>query len=1243
MSAREFEILYKETRLNLEPASPSAIVQIRVSPQSSYGRSIASSRTTHVADDEKGYRTRNLGTASSIYYRKHHTSPRGFHWRVLEGDTVLSIRAADVCKQRREADAPLILHLRFASPIRISCIAFSDTKEQDALCVYVVDQANQLYTITLRPDHFRKRSASDGGLGDACRTSSPPGFSFKHPHRLVAVNPDQFIVTMHDGGILRFDRNRSHDSMNNGSMWKETIYNVAGWSQSLRGLVPFQRNPTIRYDKINMELAAATSTAVTTMGFEDNAFLFTICLDHRMRVWDINTGQILYTGDVLNATRDPQDVGKWVIDPSQSNLIRIVEKGEGHSLVITFSPVGTGEFKFWSVRANESGSVQVKDCFPEAQLMPPSPSSLDVWTMADFAVSQQGSDPELWTLWKNNTTYRVQTLQVRQHSSAGPFSEGWKSVFVENTIPPVQTSGPCDPVDSTEKWLDLIFFPGRFSRSTLETALAMYEKGLGTYKETSTKGSKSIAESICSVLGSTTTLDRTSSGGIDYEQFRGTNDTQWMRFWRLLLELDKQRGEALSLVLDGKDGMIWVACADSVAAIRLCSGLDRIYHNLQSPKKKDEDVAALVSAGLTFMESFTDSMLQVSKAALRAELYEDSAKSDDDRINSFFEKAGFYRQITDEDCTQVVETLGHNFQMLTPRLYEDLFDLITSASEANSQELREPFTRLGQKVVVRAMQETVELHSQILFSQLILLVHMEYESDSDEEALHTRFDIGSVYRRLIAALRRLEQLRWMAKTELSIAVSKSDRSSIGPGTGSPTAKRGSEDAYSITALQGLTGHLFGLPEGHSQPLLSSIMDLVLDFCAPGSSTVLDTWSLQCWLLKHDRPDLAYELSPFASQDPFSTYVQGRVFLALTDYGTAAIYFRKASIGLSTQIKDNDRHSAGLLDDTEWNLLNSGLSNYYAHIVNLYDRQKAHTHVIEFSRLALQLVRGLGEEAHGTKTEMLSRLFMASTAIGHFDVAHSALLAMEDEAMQKSYLRKLVEKMCETNHNAELISLPFSGLQTKVDDILLEKCKATKDVLHGVPYHQVLYAWRISHNDFRGGAAVLLDRLQKLRQMGDGDKLGTEDALDTQVTRQYLLLINALSCVAPQQAYILEDVESQAQLGHHNSGDGTTVADDVDLENHLDDLAKRLEAEKVAATRRGNQDGDAAARALLAKMRQFSAAVGQQHNQTPRAAGERKLLTLGDLRKQYQQELDRIVAIQNNQFGFAEDDFMDVGA
>ncbi|KAK0730642.1 nucleoporin Nup120/160-domain-containing protein [Lasiosphaeris hirsuta] len=1231
MSTRDFEILYKEARLNLEPSSPSSVIELRAAPQGSFGRRSSSIRPSNPADDEKAYRTKNLATASSIFYRKHHNSPRGILWRVLENDTVLSLRAADVSRQQTDANAPFILHLRFPVAIRTSCIGFADPEEQDVLCIYVVDHSNQLYAITLRPDHFKKRSATDGGnLGEACKIYSPPGFGFKHPHRLVVVNPEQLIVTMHDGGILKFDRNRDHDG--DGTLWRETIYNVAGWGQSLRGLVPFQRVQTVRHDKVNMELTAATSTAITSMGLE-TSFLFSICLDHRMRVWDVRTGQILYTGDIVNAKRDPQEVGKWMVEPAQSNLIHIVEGARGQCVVVTYSPVGAGEFKFWKVKANDQGSIHVADCFPESALVPASPSSIEVWTLADFVVSQQAEGPELWTMWKNNTTYRVQKLQIHPRSTTNPFGDGWKGVSVDNNTPSAQTSGASDPVDSTEKWLELIFYPGRFSKSTLETALAMYEKGLGTYKETSPRTGRGIAEAICSVLGSTTTLDRSSLGGMDYDQFRGTSETQWMRFWRLLLELDKQRGEALSLVLDSQDGMIWVACADCVAAVRQCSDLDRIYHNLRSPEKKNEDVAALVTAGLGFFESFSDSMSQLSNAALRAELYEELAQSDEDRMQQFFDKAGFWRQVTEEDCSQVVETLGQNFRIVTPRLYEDLFDLITSSSDANSQELREPFTGLGRKVVVRAVQETVELHWQILFSQLLLLVHMEFEDlDSEDEALHTRFDVGAVYRRLVDALRRLDHLKWMATTELSIPTSKAGRSSAGSFSGSTaTTKRAGEETYSITALEGVTGHLFGLPESNNMPLLSSITDLVLDLCAPSSSTVLHTWLLQCWLLKQDRADLALELNAFAEQDPFSTYIQGRVFLALKDYDTAAFYFKKASIGLGISTSHAERHSVGLLDDTEWNLLNSGLHNYYAHIVNLYDRQRASSYVIEFARLALQFVHAGVPDAAVIKTEILSRLFTAATAISHFDVAHTALLSMgDDEALQKAYLRRLLERMCESGQNTELIALPFSGLQTKVDDMLLDKCKSTRDVINGVPYHQILYAWRISHNDYRGGAAILLDRLQKLRLTGEGDNVsgavGGDDALDTQVTRQYLLLINALSCVSPREAYILEDVPATAEADQRAS-----EAQVNNLEKNIHALALRLE--KDVDTKEEDQ-------ALLERMGQFTASAARHHEEV-KELPPRRFLTLVDLRKQYQQELDRIVAIQNNQFGFtAEDDFME---
>lgn len=669
-------------------------------------------------------------------------------------------------------------------------------------------------------------------------------------------------------------------------------------------MLPFQGGPTVRYDKVNMELSAATSTAIKPIGDGSDSLLFSVCLDHHMRIWNVNSGQILYSGDLLKATRKPEEIGKWTIDPSQSNLIRLLEVSDSKSLVVTYSPVGAGEFKLWRVDMREDNTVFVHDYFPDHKLIPFAPSSSDVWTLADFGINHASDGRgELWILWKNNITYRVQRTEfcTRIDAVQPPWEKGLDGVFINNQVPTAQTSGPCEPTDPAEKWLQLIFFPGRFSKSTLETALAMYERGLGSSSESSLKGGKGLAESICSVLGSTAVLERSPDGGMDYEQFRSTSEIQWRRFYRLLVELDKQRGEALSLVLDSATGFTSVVCSDCIAVVRKCSDLDRICHNLTSPLlSKDQSIVGLISAGLNFVEAFTDGMWQLSRAALQAELFEDSSRTDEERIQRFSDKAGFWRQISDDECAQVVETLGDKFRIVTAALYQDFFDAIKTTEDAMSREPRHPFTEFGRSLVVKAVQETAELQWQILFSQLILLVHMEFEFDDESDALHSRFDIGSVYRQFLDALRRLEHIKWLGKTEINIPSPKSDRSSSIDA--SPTAtKRPLDDARSITAFEAIVGHLLGLVDMDNQSLLSSLTDVVVDLCAPDSDTELLPSIHQCWLLKQDRPDLALELNPFCDQDPFSTYVQGRVFLALKDYDTAAFNFRKAAIGLSESV------------------------------------------------------------------------------------------------------------------------------------------------------------------------------------------------------------------------------------------------------------------------------------------------------------------------------------------------------
>ncbi|KAG6037411.1 hypothetical protein E4U41_005164 [Claviceps citrina] len=1166
MDSGDIQYLFKETRLNLEPPAATSVVNIRVPSKTGSSRSQQRIASNHPStDDEATFRTKNIASASSIYHRKWHDSPRSFLWRVLEDDSVLSIRVVDVCKKDKTADTPLVLNFNFGVPIKAGCVAFADPEEHDALCVFVLDQSSQLFTFTLRPDFFRKRTALDAVLSELCKVHSPAGLTFKSPHRLVAVTANTLLVTVSDGGMIRFDKRRSDDSIL--GIWKESFFNVQGWAQNLRSLLPFQGNHTIKYGKVNMEYSTATSVQVTNFGLEGCMFAITVCLDHRIRIWNVDDGQILFTGDLLNVERATHEAGKWAIDPTQTNLVQLVGRSRGQRICATYSPVGVGEFKFWKVIAKNAHNIMVEDLFPQATLIPSTPSSSDIWTLADFVLASPAEGSiHLWTLWKNNMTYRVKRLELDRKNMAQSWEENWDGVHPDAGIMPVPISGPCDPTDVTEKWLQCILQPGRFTKATLETALCIYERGLGSSKDNG-KG-RGLAEAICSVLGATASLDRGPSGSMDYEQFRASSETQWRRFFRLLIELDRQRGEAIGLAFDAEADMTWVVCTDLVSAVRQCSDLQRLYHNLASAGEENAQKAALISAGVSFVDGLSDNYIQLARAALRQELFEESAKTDLERIQHFSDKAGFWRGITDEDCAQVTEMLGPNFAIVDDDLYASTLDLMAAPAEARKRHLRYPLTAFGQKLIAKGLQDDINLQWRICFSQLILLTHMEFEFDNEEDALHSRIDIGSVFRRLLAALKRLELLKWLAHTELSVPLGHADRAL-------PQLKKSSDDSQTVTALEANLGHLLGFDDVKKEPLSDSITDLLNNLCAPDSDIEISPALIQCALIKQGRADLALDLVPFSDKNPFSVYVLGRIQLSLHDFESAAISFRRAAIGMGTRSMPSDRHSCGLLGDTEWNLLNSGQAMYYSHIVALYEAQKVYSYVVEFARLAMQFM-GTARQDPSAKVDMLSRLFNAALATCQYELAHTSLLSIGDEALKQSSLRKLVAKMCETHHNMELVSLPFPGMQQDVDDILAAKCRHTTDVVEGFPYHQVLYSWRIRRSNYRGAASVLLDRIRKLRLAGEGDKMTGDDVLDTPVTRQYLLLINALSCVEPKQAWVFDE--------------GSPAV---------------------------HQNGDAV------------------------SSNKRKVVSLVDIRKQYQDELDRIAAIQNNQFGLEMSDVMEL--
>jgi nuclear pore complex protein Nup160 len=207
---------YKETRLNLDPTTQNSTISIRL-PQ--HGASISSSKAqrrfetseTSIAEDENTFRQKNLATAASIYHRKHHKTPKSFLWRILEDGKVLSVRAVDISKQAGVAEANLTLRFYFASPIKPGCIAFSDSKEHDVLSAFVLTDDNNLYTLSLRPDHFRRPSSTEDNIGDWCKPYLSGQFGFKKAFRMVALGADEILLSYTNGELTRLARKSGGD------------------------------------------------------------------------------------------------------------------------------------------------------------------------------------------------------------------------------------------------------------------------------------------------------------------------------------------------------------------------------------------------------------------------------------------------------------------------------------------------------------------------------------------------------------------------------------------------------------------------------------------------------------------------------------------------------------------------------------------------------------------------------------------------------------------------------------------------------------------------------------------------------------------------------------------------------------------------------------------------------------------------------------------------------------------------
>lgn len=212
--------IYKETKVDVRPVSPSTVVDIQIPTQDGAQRRARFSITPFdaleepIPKDEEEFAKRYLATQGSIYFRQRKAYPRAFVWRVVDDNRILEIQSADLTRGGHEHhEANVTLRLDFQEAIIPSGVALADPEDHEMMNVFVLTVSKQLHTLTLRPEFFRRASGIDENVSDWCKTCTPAPLAFSYPHLLYASSPCELFISLDSGALLRLTRRAGDDGI----------------------------------------------------------------------------------------------------------------------------------------------------------------------------------------------------------------------------------------------------------------------------------------------------------------------------------------------------------------------------------------------------------------------------------------------------------------------------------------------------------------------------------------------------------------------------------------------------------------------------------------------------------------------------------------------------------------------------------------------------------------------------------------------------------------------------------------------------------------------------------------------------------------------------------------------------------------------------------------------------------------------------------------------------------------------
>ncbi|KAK5121028.1 hypothetical protein LTR85_005812 [Meristemomyces frigidus] len=1217
-------ILYREARIPLITSSPSSTLPIDTSGGASRIPLLRAGSKRPFDEisglDEESYARKHLATEGSVFFRASTRSPRSFLWRILDNRKVLEIQAVDLVKTsaHRESDSWLTYQISFKEPILQHGVAFADPEDTDALECYVLTEGKELFTVTLKRDLLTRADVPAEFDAKMCVKRYASSFlSVRHPYRFVAVSSLELLVSLADGGLVRLER-KANES---GAQWRETFFSEGGWSGTLTLKRMFAAHQTVRYGSLELDTTAIADMAKSP----DGKYVWTVSLDHWLRAWSTRTGKIVAKMDLSNLGEERQRRQQpYVMSAEQGMLLQIVRlpsspdsravarMDEDDKYYIVVQSPEDHQFKFYDVSYTfgsvEGEGIKIQDLQSSNRLIPPVDELMNtnIWHLEQFYVrpGYAWGGSQIWVRARSGALCRNFTLTfdvLDEDGEAMDVQDIWQTAWSVVDVGPLTSDelkrcagypGDLDVaadsgVTPSERWLDFMFYPGRFSVASIETALHIYRKGRGL-PATSGRGIKAVEqpleERLTTAITSKVLLRRLPNEQPDYERYQQDIHSQWQSFYSLLSHLQNRRHESVGLSFDAQDGLPWSVCADFVAPLRACSGLelrslnthllddevsanvDREVQDQIYPEHVDGDesqteyesvyLARLLLAARDMRRSLSSTVQEKLRIAAAADALVPLADVEPGRAQAMFEGCGLDAEVTDDDfdsLSAAVESLG-GLGSLSDSSILGLLEWVDAEGKLAGRDTGLLIARYGISVTVTTARETLQHTQAILLDVLALIVFMAGGLEMDE--LDSEFNADTMYDCAVQRLKRVELLLWL----------------VGHGRESVTeiaATRPSESAVGISGQITLLEDIFigdweSTESAREDTPMSTMLTAWAKAWLRGINVYDAAWHgvaahILAFLVRRKETDLATDFLRFTTDvTAWTVYVKARYHLAVGDYAQASLEFKSAAEGCASLNNVARTDTASLLTDYECSYFGNGLAVYFQHVTALFEKLKLYSYVADFATLALHHTERLPNfkssiaaldkkkwqqdsptldtidsttteirklRLMGERDDILNRLFNALVQTGRFGHAYEALVQIEGAPMKSAGLKKVLDACVKQDAVPVLLELPFEGeMAREADGVLMHMArKGMRDGTSSAvatPAYQILYAFLTQRADFRGAAEVLYEHLERLRNTPAHHAV--QDPEDETLTQVYVLLINTLACCGEKDAWLLAE-------------------------------------------------------------------------------------------------------------------------